>query len=405
MSGLIKHYQNTMKGIPQLSNFWGGMIRLLDAVLINGFNHVPILNLSKANATSITATINLGSDHGFIARQVVRIAGSTNGWDGDYKVLSVNSDAIIIECAAEHQTIISGTATCFTAPLDFEIVFQTTADSTTPKRAYRSKDPESTGLILLVHDFCVSGASATGVKFAKVGVVSDMSDINLIVGQQMPFHETYPERNWGWDGTYHGWAKWYYKLPVYSTAAHSAPDTQAPNYNNAPFNIVGNTTSFLIDCLCSNLDSYTVYGLVEFDDQYINARNIALLASGLNWIKPQNSGYFYNTRGAYLKTIGTTAYAATNVDAIAWFNTEGLANYSNLTDNLNITTPSTDKNVLIDAMVFDSNNNPRGVLPFIKNHLSTTNEIIYLQKAGKVVKRYASYSSTVLQYALTLESE
>jgi len=404
MSGLIKHYQNTMKGIPQLSNFWGAMITLLDAVLVKGFNHVPILNLSKANATSITATINLGNDHGFIARQVVRIGGSTNGWDGDYKVLSVSSDAIIVECTAEHSTIISGTATCFTAPLDFEIVFQTPADSTTPKRAYRSKDPESLGLILLVHDFCVSGASATGAKFAKVGVVSDMSDIDSIVGQQMPFFESTPNRNWGWDGTYHGWAKWYYKLPVYSTAAHSAPDTQAPNSKNAPFNIVGNTTSFLIDCLCSNFDSYTVYGLVEFDDQYINARNIALLASGLNSIRPQNSGYFYHTRGAYLKTIGPTSYATTSVDAIAWFNTEGLANPSQLTGNLNITTASTDKNVLIDAMVFDANNNPRGVLPFIKNHLSTLNETVYLQDVGKVVKRYVSYSSTVLQYALTMES-
>lgn len=403
MSGLVKHYTNTMQGIPQLGNAWGRMIQLLDAVLINGFNHKPIITLNKATTDAITATIYLNPNHGFIARQVIRIAGSTNGWDGDYKVLSEGSGTIIIECTAEHQPTISGTTSCFTAPLDFEIVFQTPADSTTPKRAYRSKDPESLGLILLVHDFCVSGASATGAKFAKVGVVSGMSNIDSIVGQQMPFFEAMPNLNWAWDGTYHGWAKWYYKAPAYSGESHTAADTQVPNYDNAPFNIVGNTTSLLIDCLCSNLNSYTIYGLVEFDDQYINAKNIALLASGLNSIRPQNSGYFYHTRGAYLKTISSTSYAATSVDAIAWFNTEGLANPSRLNGNLNITAASTDKNVLIDAMVFDANNNPRGVLPFIKNHLSTLNETVYLQDVGKVVKRYVSYSSTVLQYALTME--
>lgn len=405
MAELVKHYTSAMKGIPSLYNVWGRMILLLDAVLVDGFNHNTITSLNKSTPNSLTATILLPSDHGFIERQVVRIGGSSNGWDGDYKVLSVSIDSVTVECTAEHPTTISGVATCFTAPLDFEIVHQTPTEDTNRKRAYRSKNPDSLGLILLVHDFCVTGASATGAKFAKVGVVSDMTNIETIVGSQMPFSEAYPNRNWGWDGTYHGWAKWYYKAPNYSSAAHTAPDNQAPNNTAAPFFIVGNSTSFLIDCLCSNLDSYTVYGLVEFDDQYINAKNVALLASGINAIRPQSSGYFYHTRGAYLKTIGPTSYAATNVDAIAWFSTEGLANYSNLIGNLSITTASTDKNVLIDAMVFDSNNNPRGVLPFIKNHLSTTNEIIYLQKVGKVVKRYVSYNSTVLQYALTLESE
>lgn len=405
MTELVKHYTNYMKGIPPLYNLWGRMILLLDAILVEGFNHNPVILLNKASPTSITATIMLPADHGFIARQVVRISGSTNGWDGDYKVLSAASDSIVVECTADHPNTIAGLATCFTAPLDFEIVFQTPSGETNRKRAYRSTNPESLGLILLVHDFCVSGASATGAKFAKVAVVSGMADINTVIGSQMPFDETNPNLNWGWDGTYHGWAKWYYKAPAYSGDTHTAPDNQAPNNTSAPFNIVGNTTSFLIDCLCSNLNSYSVYGLVEFDDQYINAKNIALLASGLNSIRPQNSGYFYHTRGAYLKAIGPTSYASANLDAIAWFNTEGLANYSKLTGNLNITTPSTDKNVLIDAMVFDSNNNPRGALPFIKNHLSTLNETTYLQDVGKVVKRYVSYSSTILQYALTLEVE
>ncbi|MEG2434102.1 MAG: hypothetical protein RSB25_20925, partial [Acinetobacter sp.] len=174
MSGLIKHYQNTMGGIPQLSNAWGSMIPLLDAVLVNGFNFKPISSLTKSATNAITATINVGSSHGFIDRQVIRISGSTNGWDGDYKILAANTSDIVIECNSTKPQTISGLASCSAAPLDFEIVFSTPVGSTEPKRAYRSKNLDSLGLILLVHDFCSVGASMTGSKFAKVGIVSSM---------------------------------------------------------------------------------------------------------------------------------------------------------------------------------------------------------------------------------------
>lgn len=405
MAELVKHYTSAMKGIPPLYNLWGRMILLLDAVLVDGFNHNTITSLNKSTPNSLTATILLPSDHGFIERQVVRIGGSSNGWDGDYKVLSVSIDSVTVECTAEHPTTISGVATCFTAPLDFEIVHQTPTEDTNRKRAYRSKNPDSLGLILLVHDFCVTGASATGAKFAKVGIVSDMTNIETIVGSQMPFSEAYPNRNWGWDGTYHGWAKWYYKAPNYSGAAHTAPDNQAPNNTAAPFFIVGNSTSFLIDCLCSNLDSYTVYGFAEFDDVILGEKNAMLLAAGINAIRAQNNGYYYNSRGSYLKALGVTTYATKPVDGVVWYDIDGTTNHSYLSENLVVTAASIDTNVLMDALVFDSANNPRGVIPFLKNHLSQNNETVYLQGVGKTIKRYVSYSSTILQYALTLEHE
>lgn len=405
MAELVKHYTSAMKGIPPLYNLWGRMILLLDAVLVDGFNHNTITSLNKSTPNSLTATILLPPDHGFIERQVVRIGGSSNGWDGDYKVLSVSINSVTVECTAEHPTTIFGVATCFTAPLDFEIVHQTPTEDTNRKRAYRSKNPDSLGLILLVHDFCVTGASATGAKFAKVGIVSEMSDINTIVGRQIPFNEAYPGRNWGWDGIYHGWAKWYYKGPNYIGLTHTAPDNQAPNNNAAPFFIVGNSTSFLMDCLCSNLDSYTLYGFTEFNDVAFEGRNAMLLAAGVNAIRAQNNGYYYNSRGSYLKSLGTDTYAAKRVDGVVWYDVNGTTNHSYLSENLVVTAASIDTNVLMDALVFDSASNPRGVIPFLKNHLSQNNETIYLQDVGKTIKRYVSYSGTILQYALTLEQE
>lgn len=401
MAGLVKHYQNSMQGIPQLGNTWGSMIRLLDAVLVNGFNHVPILGLTKANAESITATINLGSSHGFIDRQVVRIAGSTNGWDGDYKVLSADSTSITVECTATHASAILGTATCFTAPLDFEIVHQTPAESTTPKRAYRSTNTESLGLILLVHDFCSSGANASGAKFAKVGIVSSMSDIDTITGIQMPYSEANPQRNWTFSGGMHGWAKWYYR--VQNTNA-SVQDSVAPPNTNAAFNMVGNDETFFIDCLVGGSTGYALSGVAEFHDPHLNAKNIALFASGI--ITPRAETWYYqaHSQGAYLKSI-SDGHASTQVSANIFFNKDGLNIPEPLTKNMTIAAASQSDSILVDAVVFDNNNNPRGVIPFVKNHVSTTSKITYLQDAGKTVFRYISDQYATLQYALTLENE
>lgn len=322
MAGLVKHYQNTMQGIPQLTNNWGSMINLLDAVLITGFNHVPVISVNKPTTTAVTATINLGSGHGFIDRQVVRIAGSTNGWDGDYKVLSDNGASITVECTAEHPSAISGTVTCFTAPLDFEIVYQTPVGSLEPKRAYRSTDPESLGLILLVHDFCVSGASATGAKFAKVGVVSNMADIDTITGSQMPYMVAEPNANWGWNGTHHGWAKWYYARP----AADNAADTSGPAAGNRSFYISGDSEGFAVS-VNSGLQ-WASYVFSEFYDTHLNAKNLVFTASGIIGRRTQAqalSRYFFNP--IRIGTLYDLSYAADGgykADWLFWYDENGL---------------------------------------------------------------------------------
>ncbi|WP_336148922.1 hypothetical protein [Acinetobacter radioresistens] len=410
MAGLVKHYQNTMKGIPQLSNAWGSMITLLDAVLITGFNHVPVISVNKSTPTAITATINLGSGHGFIDRQVVRIAGSTNGWDGDFKVLSADTSSITVECSAGHPSAILGTATCFTAPLDFEIVHQTPSGSTEPKRAYRSTDPESLGLILLVHDFCSSGAAAAGAKFAKVGVVSDMSDIDTIVGNQMPFDPANPNANWGWDGTYHGWAKWYYRI----SNADWSKDTEAAPSGNSNFLICGNNESFIYEL---SLNGYSnCYGFLEFLDSSFLGKNTVLLAHGLQGMSPQGETLYKASRSgvSYLATPGNTNYGATNSDlkGILWYNPSGVATSVKTgmplyitARSLNIAGLNLSEQLFFDFVIL-SGTRPVGVLPFIRTIVNPQNSQGVDAELGKYITRYSATDNNLyIKYAITLEAE
>lgn len=413
MAGLVKHYQNSMKGIPQLTNNWGAMITLLDAVLITGFNHVPVLALSKSSATAITATINLGSGHGFIDRQVVRITGSTNGWDGDYKVLSVDTNTITVECTAEHPFTLNGTATCFTAPLDFEIVHQAPSGSSQPKRAYRSKDQESLGLILLVHDFCVSGAAATGAKFAKVGVVQSMSDIDTITGIQMPFDSSNPVANWGWDGTYHGWAKWYYATANGANSNTLASDVGVPTSTSKGFFIVGsNQDGFVFNVNAVALQAGTevsaAYGFLEFFDSKLNSKNLVMLCFGVGAKYAQNANLPILARGAVVP-FGTDAYSGTlnggNLKGFLWYDAEGAVQQTTLLKPpyLDVTT---DTMILSDMLLLDSTGVGRGVLPFLRTTTKALNQSGFDSEFGKYANIFSSFSITVAttRYALLQET-
>lgn len=415
MSGLIKHYQNTMQGIPQLTNNWGSMITLLDAVLITGFNHVPVISVSKSTPTAIAATINLGSNHGFIDRQVVRIAGSTNGWDGDYKVLSADSASILVECLPEQPSVANGMATCFTAPLDFEIVYQTPSESLKPKRAYRSANPESIGLILLVHDFCVTGAAAAGAKFAKVGVVSSMSDIDTITGTQMPFDSANPNSNWGWDGTNHGWAKWYYRTHSYAAANNSLADSTIAAGGASTFNVVSDGTSLCLDLYTGNQHSHAVYGVFEFQDEAYNESNLILLAHGLQGRIPESQVTVNNGRsGLVWQTSSAVNYGSPNqyIRGMLWFNHLGVANQTPAGSPLMLYTPGTtwyEQNInpviFSDLLLVDNNNIPRGALPFLKT--TTQNNVSQgVAECGKYINK-AGYGlvAIVTRYAVLLESK
>ena len=411
-----------MQGIPQLTNNWGAMIALLDAVLVTGFNHVPILGLSKSSASSITATINLGSGHGFIDRQVVRIAGSTNGWGGDYKVLSADSASITIECTAEHPSTVLGVATCFTAPLDFEIVYQTPAMSTEPKRAYRSTNPESLGLILLVHDFCVSGAALNGAKFAKVAIVSDMTDINTITGNQMPFNGGNPNANWGWDGTNHGWSKWYYR-----TAAHSSyewigtRDSEAASSGNSVFNIAGDSLNIALNVYISNRESYSSYGVFEFEDVRYNGKNLCLVAFGLQQQVGESVDLYPESRNALVIKELTTTESGSNtarMNAMYWFGGGGDFAQEKAGPILYITRPTgtsgsnrpnnmnTAKHILSDIILLTETDEPIGVLPFFKLTTKNENTIVVYAELGKFASFFRnSVSGVCTKNVLLLEQK
>ena len=240
----IKFYVHSNTNAPQLTNNFGCMIDVLDACLVNGFGSQAVSTLT-AVGTTVTATF--GSAHNFMQYQVIKIAGATQTeYNGEFRILTVpNANSITFKLAAAPSvTTATGTINCSLPPLGWLKPF-----SGTGKAAYRSANTLlASRPYLRVVDALDAAYTSTYAKYAKVGIVEDMSDIDTMLGVQAPYDSASPDKNWVGTGSgtsgVNGWARWYYAA---STAVSGGLfNSQTPAAGNRQWILVGNSDYFYI---------------------------------------------------------------------------------------------------------------------------------------------------------------
>jgi len=205
----VKYFNSGMTGAPQISNNWGDLVTMLDACLINGFALKAIDTLTCTGGIA-TATISTG--HAYQREQVVQIAGADQAdYNGQFRVISTTTTTFTFAVSGTpvSPATTSTSLTAKVAPLGWEKPF-----SGTNKAAYRSKNPQSPQNILLIdNSLKTPNYTTTWAKWANVGIVEDLSDIDTIVGAQAPYDPNNPTQNWKQvTGSQWGWYKWYTKI-------------------------------------------------------------------------------------------------------------------------------------------------------------------------------------------------
>lgn len=254
----IKFFVHTNTNAPQLQNAFGSMINVLDACLVNGFGSQTVSTLT-ASGTTVTATF--GSAHNFMQYQVIKIAGATQTeYNGEHRILTVpDANSITFQLAvAPSVKTATGTISCMLPPLGFEKPFSSTTALGGGRAAYRS-----TNLLLpnrpflRVVDEQISSYSNNYAKYAKVGIVENMTNINTMTGVQAPYIAAAPTRNWNPTGSgssiKNGWAKWYYC----SAGEYFTDSTNLADYSIAAGDwlVVGTDVGFYImNSVNNNLD-------------------------------------------------------------------------------------------------------------------------------------------------------
>ena len=265
----IKFYVHSNNNAPQLQNAYGSMIGVLDACLVNGIS-LGLVSTLTAVGTTVTAVFS--NAHNLMQYQVLKITGANQAeYNGEHRILTVpNATSVTFQLAtAPSATTATGSITASLPSLGWEKPFSSTNVNGGGKAAYRSKNTLLPSRpFLRVVDELDPAYTATYAKFAKVGIVEDMTDINTMLGVQAPYDSSAPTKNWVGTGSgataTNGWAKWYYAAGA--TATTGSVDSTAPAAGNRSWLLVGSKDMFYIFPTMANADSNSLaYGFGAFE--------------------------------------------------------------------------------------------------------------------------------------------
>ena len=363
----IKFYVHTNTNAPQLTNNFGCMIDVLDACLVNGFGSQTVSALT-ASGTTVTATF--GSAHNFMQYQVVKIAGATQTeYNGEHRILTVpNANSITFQLAAAPSvTTATGTINCSLPSLGWLKPF-----SGTGKAAYRSSNILlASRPYLRVVDALDPAYTATYAKYAKVGIVEDMTDIDTLIGIQAPYDSANPNKNWVGTGSgasvFNGWAKWYYARSGAPTVF--VADIGAPTTGNRTWVIVGNKDWFYIfnSTVASNTDLLS-YGFGSFESALSTDNANTFLSCTYTYVNASTGLYpgetIALTRGAQNSLLLQRKYDMSGVPSTARISTIAFSNSIEATTGAAATVTSYAGNIpFAPTFIFETGSIYRGMIP------------------------------------------
>ena len=245
----VKFFTSDNSNAPQLQNASGSLITLLDACLVTGIQ-VGVIN--SLSSTGLEATAIFGLPHNLKKYQVVRVSGATQAeYNGDFKIKQVvNATTIKFELNSVASVAnASGTINCMLAPLNWDKPFSSSTALGGGRAAYRSKDETLPNRpFLRVVDERISSYGINYAKYAKVGIVEEMTGIDVMQGVQAPYNASATTRNWNPTGSgvniKNGWAKWYY----YTLGEYNVDSTSLVDYEteNRSWMVIGTGSAFYI---------------------------------------------------------------------------------------------------------------------------------------------------------------
>lgn len=245
----VKFFTSDNSNAPQLQNASGSLITLLDACLVTGIQ-VGVIN--SLSSTGLEATAIFGLPHNLKKYQVVRVSGATQAeYNGDFKIKQVvNATTIKFELNNVASVAnASGTINCMLAPLNWDKPFSSSTALGGGRAAYRSKDETLPNRpYLRVVDERISSYGINYAKYAKVGIVEEMTGIDVMQGVQAPYNASATTRNWNPTGSgvniKNGWAKWYY----YTLGEYNIDSTSLVDYEteNRSWMVIGTGSAFYI---------------------------------------------------------------------------------------------------------------------------------------------------------------
>lgn len=255
----VKYYTSSMQGAPQLTNAWGDLTNMLDAVLVTGFNLKAITSLTSAGGI---ATADIAAGHLYQVDQVILIAGADQAeYNGEFRILTATANSFTYAITGTPASPATGDSiSAKVAPLNFEIAF-----TGTNKRVYRSKNTLSNRPYLRVDNSLDPAYTTTYAKKGKVTMAEAMTDVDTFVAGagRAPYDAANPTKNEVGTGSgttaIDGWYKWYY-----ARVEGNYSDSTAPAALNRNWVLVGDDRGFYFFTEHNGTYGRGVYAFTDF---------------------------------------------------------------------------------------------------------------------------------------------
>jgi hypothetical protein len=291
----IKIFTYNNVNAPQITNAYGSMLRVLDACLING---IALPLISSVTASGKIVTVSFVAVHKLMQYQTILIVGAVEDiFNGEHQIKEITSTTVIkfeLTDVASVSTA-TGSISASLPSLGWEKSFSSTNATAGGKAAYRSTNVLlASRPYLRVVDERDPLYGAAYAKYAKVGIVEDMVDIDTMSGVQAPFDPSLPNKNWDATGSgsavVNGWARWYYGTSYGFRSIDG--DQYGASSNNMMWTIIGNKDWFYIINSANEQEDYSaVYGFGSFESFLEGDSSNNFLISSLSY-NAANSNFY-----------------------------------------------------------------------------------------------------------------
>lgn len=273
----VQYFNSNNLGLS-LGNNWGDLIRLLDAVLVNGLpvNYVTGLRITAHNEIEIQCS----QYPAMLLLQIVELSGfSPSELNQKYRVKQIVGGSpyiTLLKPATDLPIGLVGTTVTMgnvrLSALGYEIVYRDDGDV---KRVYRALNPSSAHPYIRVDETITSDLGSyqsTYAKFAMVGLHSQMSHIDDTddpLAFKLPGHSY----NYYVEGTgtsvVRGFMKWFWARGTH--AESSGAESAVPSNGDRSFFICGDKDAFYaqVALIPSNTNAPQVFGAGLMNTEHV----------------------------------------------------------------------------------------------------------------------------------------
>lgn len=395
-----KFIKSSYANSPQINGMFGSLVKVLKAVLVDGFNELSVTKGAYDNSKK-QIELFFTRGHGFGVTSVVSISGSSDPkLNKEFRVIESNLDSIILHSEESiNLSDISNVKVKF-APLGYELVYDDITNTGTA--CFKSKD----GDILKVIDTPLSGYNTSWTRYARVVAGNNIDrGGDFIDNQKFPKHYTYPDLEKTGNGPAGsgqvGYLSWEYARPVQNNTSYYRYVDQPGNFISN-WQIIGDDRTFylFIDNMGPTIDSRSIYtfGAIERD----TIGSCILVGSDISGVTSNqyNTGY-YGTSGRNSFTnmqhnIGcfiNKSSEGNNIDQLNFNLYHVTLDSSNVT-NQGLNRGNNPNNFYTPITVVDAYKNVRGNLRGIYQlYNNSLNNNMFLDNYKKVVIRVRYYGT------------